>query len=511
MTTLIKNILLIDGSGQPAVKADVLIKNEKIAAIGSFPRYQADTVIDGVGAYLAPGFIDINTHSDRYLTIFSNPGQRHFLLQGITTIIGGQDGVSLAPLLYGSLDLQAYWTDPYQINVDWHTVEELFDVLRRRAIGVNFGTFVGHSTIRHAIMGNDFRDPTIKELGVVHYMIDKAMQDGAFGVSFDLQSAIAALTPGKEIKSILEIVERYKGLGMFKIRSGSDTSTVVRDASERFLPSVNEIVTFSKETGTRTQISNFSPLKGLEPEYRQAIDLIEENATVADVYFNIHPFTRSVIPVVSFLPLWAQRGGMDEIARNFDIPDLIVKIAEDMPKFDARQLVIYDAPGFEYLIGKSLHDFGEDRGTNMPETLLTLMRMTKLRATLLDDNLSIDEMGMALACDRSVLASSGASFPDDRKQASRVHLFDGAVPTFLEIVAKDKAITVEMAVRKITSIPAQRLGIKNRGMIREGYFADLVMFRDTAVEAVFVNGVVAVRDGVLTESLNGRILRHAHE
>lgn len=511
MTTLIKNILLIDGSGQPAVKADVLIKNEKIAAIGSFPRYQADTVIDGVGAYLAPGFIDINTHSDRYLTIFSNPGQRHFLLQGITTIIGGQDGISLAPLLYGSLDLQSYWTDPYQINIDWHTVEEFFDVLRRRSIGVNFGTFVGHSTIRHAITGNDFRDPTVKELGVLYYMIDEAMQDGAFGVSFDLQSAIASLTPGKEVKSILEIVERHKGLGMFKVRSGSDTSTVMRDVSEHFLPSVNEIVSLSKETGARAQISNFSSLKGLEAGYRQAIDLIEESAAVADVYFNIHPFTRSVIPVVAFLPLWAQRGGMDEIAKNLEVPDLIVKIAEDMPKFDDGALVIYDAPGFEYLVGKTLKDLGDDRGTTMPETLLTLMRMTKLRATLLYDNLSIDELGKALVCDRSIFASSGASFANDRRQVSRVHLFENTIPRFLEIVASDKAITIEMAVRKMTSIPAQRLGIKNRGMIREGYFADLVIFRDTAIEAVFVNGVAAVRDGTLTESMNGRILRHAHE
>lgn len=512
MTILIKNILLIDGSGQPAVKADVLIKNEKIAAIGSFPRYQADTIIDGVGAYLAPGFIDINTNSDRYLTIFSNPGQRHFLLQGITTIIGGQDGISLAPLLYGSLALQTYWTNPYQINIDWHTVEEFFDVLRRRPIGVNFGTFVGHSTVRHAIIGNDFRDPSVKELGVLHYMIEKAIQDGAFGVSFDLQSPVAALTPGKEIKSILEIVEKYKGLGMFKLRSGSDTSIVTSDVAEHFLSAVNEIISLSKETGARTQISNFSPLKGVETEYRQAIDSIEENAAVADVYFNVHPFTQSVIPVVSFLPVWAQRGGMDEILKNLDVPELAAKITADMPPVEDAQVIIYDAPGFEYLVGKTLKDFGDDRGTSMPETLLTLMRMTKLRATLLRDNLSTDELGKALVCDRSVIASSGASFSDDdRKQASRVHLFDTMVPTFLQSIITDKVIPIEVAIRKMTSVPAQRLGIKSRGMVREGYFADLVMFRDTTIEAVFVNGSAAVRDGALTESMNGQVLKHTYE
>lgn len=511
MATLIKNILLIDGSGQPAIKADVLIKDEKIAAIGSFPRYQAETIIDGVGAYLAPGFIDINTNSDRYLTIFSNPSQGHFLLQGITTIIGGQDGISLAPLLYGALDLQAYWTNPYQINIDWHTIEEFFDVLRRRPIGVNFGTFVGHSTIRHAIIGNDFRDLTVKELGVLHYMVDEALQDGAFGVSFDLQSPIAALTPGKEIKSILEVVEKYKGLGMFKLRGGSDTAVSAKDVGDNFFPAVNEVISLSRETGVRTQISNFSPLKGFEVEYRQAIDSIEENAAVADVYFNMHPFAQSVVPIVSFLPIWAQRGGMDEILKSLDTPELFAKILTDMSAFPDEDIIIYDAPGFESLVGKPLRDFGNDRGTSMPETMLTLMRITKLRATLLYNNLSLSELGKALTCDRSIVASSGASFPNDRKQSSRVSLFDTAVPTFLGGINANKTIPIEMAVRKMTSVPAQRLGIKNRGMIREGYFADLVLFRDATIETVFVNGVAAVREGALTDGMGGRVLKHTHE
>lgn len=511
MTTLIKNILLIDGSGQPAVKADVLIKNEKIAAIGSFPRYQADTVIDGIGAYLAPGFIDINTNSDRYLTIFSNPEQQHFLSQGITTIIGGQDGISLAPLLYGTLDLQTYWTDPYQINIDWHTVNELFEVLRRRPVGVNFGTLVGHSTVRHAIIGNDFRDPTVKELSVMLYMIEQAMRDGAFGVSFDLQSPLATLTPGKELKAILELVEKSKGLGMFKLRSGSDTDISGGETNEHFLPAVNEIINLSKETGARTQVSNFAPSRGIEQKYQQAIDIIEEHSAVADVYFNVHPFTKSVIPIVSFLPVWAQRGGMDEILKNLDIPDLVVKITADMPAIAEAEAIIYDAPGFEYLVGKTIKEFGDDREIAMPETLLALMRMTKLRATLLYDNLSTNVLQRALICDRSIIASSGASFSDDRRLSSRVHLFDTAIPTFLELVSTHKVIPLETMIRKMTSMPAQRLGLKNRGMVREGYFADLVMFRDSTIETVFVNGIAAVRDGVPTGSISGQPLRHGHE
>ena len=511
MTILIKNILLIDGSGQPAVKADVLVKNEKIAAIGSFPRYQADTIIDGMGAYLAPGFIDCNTNSDRYLTIFSNPTQQDFLLQGITTIIGGQDGVSLAPLLYGSLDLQKIYTNPYKINVDWHTVSDFFDVVKRRPLGVNFGTFVGHSTLRHTIIGNDFRDLTPKELGVFRYMLDAAMKDGAMGVSFDLQSPVAALTPAKEIKLALEVVEKHKGIAAFKVRSGSDTTVHKGDTNNHFLPAVTEIINASKETGARVLITNFSPLNGLEEEYRHAIEVIEENAAVADVYFTMHPFAHSIIPIVSFLPVWAQRGGMDEILKVLQSPELSAKIISELEHFLGDSIVIHDAPGLDHLVGKTLRQFGDDCGTAMPETLLILMRTTKLRATLVYNNISLQEFNRALLCDRSLVASSGMSFERTRPQA-RLRLFSDTIATYLQTIVTDKAISIESAIRKLTSVPAQRLGIKQRGLIREGYFADLVMIRDLKIETVFVNVTIAVRDGALTETpLSGRIVNHANE
>ena len=134
-TILIKNIQLLDGSGRPPVKADVLVKNEKISAIGNFPKYRADEIIDGLGAYLAPGFIDINTDSDHYLTLFSNPSQKDFVAQGVTTIIGGQCGASLAPLIYGSLESIREWADISKINVNWHTLAEFLKAMERSAFG----------------------------------------------------------------------------------------------------------------------------------------------------------------------------------------------------------------------------------------------------------------------------------------------------------------------------------------------------------------------------------------
>jgi len=169
MTTLIKNVQLVDGSGKPAFKADVLVRNEKISAIGNFPSYQAHDTIEGLGSYLAPGFIDINANADHYLTLFSSPSQKDSLLDGVTTIIGGQCGASLAPLLYGSLESIKEWADIGKLNIGWHTVKEFLDILSKFKFGVNFGTLAGHYTIRQAIIGNSKRDLSGNELKVFSY------------------------------------------------------------------------------------------------------------------------------------------------------------------------------------------------------------------------------------------------------------------------------------------------------------------------------------------------------
>ena len=183
---LIKNISIIDGTGKPAFRADILIKDDKISAIGVFPNKQADTVIDGLGLTATPGFIDVNNDSDHYLGLFTNPSQDDFLLQGVTTIIGGQCGSSLAPLLYGSLKSIRKWTGANEVNVDWRTIGELKNTLRRVGIGVNFATLIGHSTVRRDLIGEEIRDLTETETDIFRHAIERAMKDGALGFSTGL-------------------------------------------------------------------------------------------------------------------------------------------------------------------------------------------------------------------------------------------------------------------------------------------------------------------------------------
>ena len=152
MTLLIKNVHILGSQNDYGERADIFVSGDKISAIGNFPDKKADQIIDGGGGYLAPGFIDVNTDSDHYLSLFDNSAQEDFLRQGVTTIIGGNCGASLAPLIYGSLEAIQKWTDVGKFNVNWHTLGELLAILDRKPLGVNFATLVGHSTIRRALL-----------------------------------------------------------------------------------------------------------------------------------------------------------------------------------------------------------------------------------------------------------------------------------------------------------------------------------------------------------------------
>src|SRR5580693_7162162 len=189
MTLLVKNIQLVDGVNDFPERSDVFIAKGKISAIGNFSNKKADEVIDGQGAYLSPGFIDVNTDSDHYLTLFDYPSQGDFLKQGVTTIFGGMCGSSLAPLLYGSLESVRKWGGSEdKINVNWHTIGEFLATIDKQPLGVNFGTLAGHGTIRRGIEGDDVRELTKNEIAVFSETLKKALGEGSFGMSTNLGS-----------------------------------------------------------------------------------------------------------------------------------------------------------------------------------------------------------------------------------------------------------------------------------------------------------------------------------
>ncbi len=397
MTILIKNAQLIDGSGKQAVKADVLVKKNKIAVIDNLIKYKAGETIDAMGAYLTPGFIDIATYNDRNLDIFLNPGQENLLKQGVTTIIGGHNGFSLAPLLYGSLEALRPWADIRRINVNWHTFAEFFKTMKKKPLGVNFGTLLGHTTVRldivHDSHNSAFRDLTQNETAVLSFVMRNGLKDGAFGISTGLDNPLVSEASYFEIKKMAELT----------IKTGALFSLNVKDNKEGLIESVKKAIFLAKETGAKIFINNFKLS-------REAFDLIEENSNNADIYFNVDP-----------------------------------------------------AP-FADCFSKNTND------------------------------VDIHKRCGVLKSDRALVSSGGFQ-------------------KFLGLIGKGKVLSIEEAIKKITFLPAQKLKLNKRGLIKEGYFADLVIFKPACRQAgaeireVILNGKRAVKEGIIQNVLGGEFLK----
>ena len=503
MTIIIKGAQIIDGTGKPPTVADVLIKGDRISAIGDFSAKKPKVIdLRGTGAFLTPGFIDVNTDSDHYLSIFTNPEQENFLLQGVTTIIGGNCGSSLAPLIRGTLESIRKWTDTDLINVNWQSVAEFLSELEKIKLGVNFGTLIGHSTVRRGLLGEIPRDLSAEEMRVVKNLVEKGLEEGAFGLSTGLSYAHAKMTPYLEIKTLTEAVAKYKGV----------YATHLRNERSKIAQSVEETVKVAKENGLKAEISHLRPILGFEREFEEALKLIDESLTDADVTFDAYPFDSSVVPVYTLLPSWARHGNLEKMAELLKTAANRERIIGDMPKLTGEEITIAAAPKNEFLIGKTLKEFSENQGLSPLEGVIRLMRVTNLRAVVFYRNVNFDYLKKALGHERCIVASNGGAMPAGRAGIAAEKVLNhersyNTFPKFLEMASRENQMPIEKAVNKITGLPARKFGIKDRGIIAEGKCADLAVIQNNKISAVIVNGKIAVKNGEFQNVSVGKVLR----
>ncbi len=497
MTLLIKNVQIV---GKAGGVSDLFVSDNKISAIGNFPNKNAAVVLDGQGAFLSSGFIDCDTASDHYLTLFDSPGQEDFIRQGVTTIMGGMCGASLAPLLYGSLESIQKWGDTDRINVNWHTMAEFFAVMDRRPAAVNFGTLVGHSTVRRAIVGESLRDLTKNELSVFARTLEAALQEGAFGLSTGLGYVHARKTPYAELRLLAEIVKKYRGV----------YATHLRQDGAGVRAAVEEAIKLAKETGVSTLISHFGPVLGAEKEYESALALIEELPADVDLHFDISPSTSSLMPIYTFLPEWAQTGGLKVMAANIQDEWLLPRIIKDIPPLDERNFIIAQAPGNDILVGRSLKEVREMYEVkDSRDALIRLMQALQLKGSVLYKNLDANLIARAIESKRSLIASAAPSITAEMpgKKHFKSARTTATFSSFLSLAEERSLMSFEDAVRKITLDPAKKFGIAGRGAVAEGNFADLVCFRPGEIKFAVVNGRVVEKQGEFQSVLSGKTLR----
>lgn len=494
---LIKNSVLIDGTGAPGEKKDILIKDDKVAAIGVFPGQQAEITLDGMGLTTTPGFIDVNTDSDHYLSLFTDPAQQDFLLQGVTTIIGGHCGSSLAPLIKGTLESIRKWGDTNLVNVNWNTMAEFLSNLDRLQLGVNFGTMVGHSTIRRAILGDVLRDLTTGELDMLSATVKQALDEGAFGVSTGLAYNHARNTPYAEIKMMAELAAKANGV----------YATHVRNEHEGLPSAVGEAVSIAKETGARTLISHLRSIRGFEKQFEDALGLIE--GAPADVKFDAYPFDYSIVPVYTLLPEWAQQGSLEQMQKLLADAHNLEEIKKSFKEIKGDEVVIARAPGFDYLVGKTIGEYAKEQEMKLPEAILQFMQQTKLKPVVFKKNINFDETVKALMSERGLVASNSPSLLEGRNVLEN----ERAIKTFskfLSLTQEAPARPMEWAIAKITSQAARYFNLKNRGIIKEGAIADIAMLGNGRAVHVIVGGRLAVKDGTFQGVSNGKVLRSSH-
>ncbi len=517
---LIKNGIMFDGSEEKEGQKDILIKDDKIAQIGDFKNKKADLIIDATGSFVSPGFIDINNDSDHQLTIFEIPHQESLVLQGITTIIGGNCGSSLAPISAGDLRTIKKWADISKINVDWGTVSELLDRLEKLKLGVNFGTLVGHSNVRRGIIGEELRDLTDGEMEQFKYLLEKGMSDGAFGISTGLEYSHSRIAPQLEILEILKIIKKFDGL----------YSTHLRSQKEGVLAAITEIEdlieNLGEENTPRIEISHFKAYEGLEDEIDLALSLIKKLSEKVDISFDLYPYDLAGAVAYSYLPEWANRGGFARLVKNIENKEIRKRIVSELSnkKIDFSKIIISEVKNSPFYAGKSLVEIGKSMNLIPEDALLEILYFAKGRVMAFEKILSLKGMRELIQNPNSIISTNDAGklFEPISGVWPHPRAF-GTMPKFLKMVAKEDVLSWNEAIRKITSIPAKKIGLKNRGMISEDYFADIVVFdpvkvgslsnlsdpyrKPDGIEFVILNGELVANKGNLTGNLPGRILR----
>lgn len=494
MSLLIRNVKVLGADRDLPDRADVYVNGANISAIGSFPNKSAREIVEGNGAYLSPGFIDIDTTSDHYLGIFKDPSQADFLKQGVTTLIGGHCGASLAPLIYGGLESMEEWGDIRSVNVDWHTTAEFLKALERRPLGVNFGTFAGHSTIRRAIAGDDHRELTANELAVMKGVLARSLAEGAFGLSAGLDHPGGSAAAYSELRSLAKQTAASGGVFSMHLR-GTDGSVAA---------GAKEVFRLRRDSGVKILLPHFSPIVGFEKEYEHTLML----AAKEEVFFDVHPFGRTFRAFYRFLPAWAQKGGITRMAKSLDDEWFAKRILRELPGIAPGDLMIEEAPRNPRLIGQDLASYMQITEVDDPrQALLSLLRLTRLRGVASVRNVNKQVLKEALVHPRSMVASHASAPVDEVHTGTARSLRTRSTFTeFLRLALREKLLPIGEAIKKITAMPAAVGGIPGRGAVREGYFADLVLFGEEGVKMVVVNGRVAVREGEYTGALAGRPL-----
>jgi len=526
---VIVNGRIIDGTGSPWYSGDIGIREGKIAAIGNLKDAPRTRTIDARGMVVAPGFIDMLGQSE--LTILVDPRLPSKIYQGITTEITGE-GASAAPLNDAVIQADGAAYAHYHITPDWRTLQQYFARLEKQGMGINLATYVGATQVRRMVLGDDDKQPTAEQLEQMKELVFQAMQEGAVGVSTSLEYAPAPYSKTEELIALASEAGKFGGI----------YATHMRNESNAVLPAIDEAIRIGREGHLPVEIWHIK-VAGKQNWGRMPEVLAKINAARADgmdISANTYAYPAWFNSMSAFIPPWAHDGGDAKLVQRLKDPATRARIRKDLmtasndwdnewheiPGPEAVLIGVVQNPKLLPLQGKRLSEIAKMWGKDPMDALFDL---------LIEDNaftevavFGMSEPDVALALQQPwVSVDNDSSGTSPEGILGQEHPHPRAYGTFPRILRKyvreEKKLTLEEAIRKFSALPAQRMRLTDRGVLKAGMWADIVIFDPAAVkdlatfekpnqlsqgmQYVMVNGVPVIEEGKMTGALPGKVLR----
>jgi N-acyl-D-amino-acid deacylase len=506
---IIKNGTIVDGTGKAMYRADIGIKDDKIFSIGELHNEKGHLEVEAYGKIVCPGFIDVNNHSDTYWRIFLDPDLESLVYQGITTIVGGNCGSSLAPLASAAnIESIQKWIDLTKISVDWLRAKEFFRFLESKRMSVNFATLVGHGTLRRGILKDENRSLSRKELNFIKKLLSQSLKEGALGLSTGLIYTHARGASLEEIIELAETVAKFGGI----------YATHVRGEKGELIDAVEEAIKVGDAAHIKVHISHLKAMgKKNWAKMDDALNYIDHaKVNGVDISFDVYPYTNTGSVLYTMLPDWISEGGRRMMLHRLKDPSLRARVAAEMKN-----------SGFDYdKIEIAMSSLSKTLEKSVEEAVIDILIASEGRVIASMEVLSQENVDKAVKHPLSIISTNGSGYAQNyAKTGEMVHprCFGTFTKVLVDYVQKKRGLSWEEAIRKMTGWPAERFGIKKRGKLAEDYFADVVVIDpeklaspatkenpyqySRGIDFMLINGKVVMNEGKYAGGRNGRVIR----
>ncbi|MEE4312379.1 MAG: D-aminoacylase [candidate division KSB1 bacterium] len=522
---IIRNGTIIDGLGSPPLRADIGIKGDRIVAIADLSTATADKIVDASGLYVSPGFIDIHTHTDTELLV--NPKGESKMHQGVTTEVAGNCGSSPFPMTdeeFTHYDENLF--EKYDIHATWKRISGFLNALEKSRISMNYATFTGHGDLRAHVVGKNDETPTPDQMREMKRLLRDSMENGSFGLSTGLEYAPSSYASTEEIIDLCTVVSENGGV----------YATHMRNEDDHVEEAIVEALQICEQANVSTQISH---LKACNQANWHKVDHMLELIETAEssglpVTADRYPYIAYGTGLSTFLPLWSRQGSTEEILNRLQDSAQVSKIREYAEYRGARiggwdRVVISFCKSEENKKweGKSIMECASNTGDAPFEFIRKILIEEENGVSIVGFAMDEDNLKKVLSSPLSMVASDGCAVaPYGKLARGKPHpRYYGTFPRVLgRYCREEKIMDIQTAVAKMTSMPARKLGLKQRGVIETTAFADIVVFDGTTVsdratftdphqyaagiKHVIVNGAMTIENEEHTGAVSGTVLRH---